>query len=125
MTSINQSFFDFVATRHCGRHKLLRFPQKTRPCQGDPRPSLITELRLTCKAALRVLLSLRLKAETLYSYSAFKVLISPSSAERGLQDFEEVATDKVSSSASTTVEPQKTAPWLFSLPVRKTRCRVI
>ncbi len=81
MTSINQSFFDFVATRHCGRHKLLRKPQKTRPCQGDPRPSLITELRLTCKAALRVLLSLRLLAETLYSYSAFKVLISPSSAE--------------------------------------------
>ena len=66
----------------------MRFPQKTRPCQGDPRPSLITELRLTCKAALRVLLRLRLKAETLYSYSAFKVLVSPSSADRGLQAFE-------------------------------------
>ena len=60
------NLLDFVATRHC---------------QGNPRPSLITEIRLTCTAALKVLLDLRLKIETLYFYFADKVQNLASSAE--------------------------------------------
>ena len=60
------NLLDFVATRHC---------------QSNPRPSSISRIRLTCTAALKVLLSLRLKTETTYLYSAFKVQQLASSAE--------------------------------------------
>ena len=60
------NLLDFVATWHC---------------QGNPGLSSISRLELTCTAALRILLGLRLKTETLYSYLAFKVRKLASSAE--------------------------------------------
>ena len=84
--------FRIIQTRACFRRGLLaKFVRQntshlldfvaTRHCQGNPRPSLITEIRLTCTAALKILHTERLICTTTYLYFAFKVRNLPSSAE--------------------------------------------
>ncbi len=65
---------------HQNTSDLLAF-SATRHFQGNPRPSLITEIRLTCTAALKILRTKRLICTTIYLYFAFKVRNLPSSAE--------------------------------------------
>ena len=96
------NLLDFVATRHC---------------QGNPRPSLITEIRLTCTAALRVLLGSRLRTKTLYSYSAFKVQNLPSSAEA----FQ--LASRLNSFESITLPYNIWNPWYIKIVIQK--CQAI